>query len=113
MSFNGCLDVLNPFKMFMFLANKNIIVCPHLPYSSDLVLCGFWLFSSRNDHEGLAVCTEGAFGDATTAQSKTLIEHSRPASESGRSKRISVFRTRRESSDNWHLLYFLKYEYSL
>jgi len=27
-----------------FLSNKNITVCPHSPYSSDLALCDFWLF---------------------------------------------------------------------
>ena len=27
-----------------FLSNKNIMVCPHPPYSPDLALCDFWLF---------------------------------------------------------------------
>jgi hypothetical protein len=28
-----------------FLANKNITVYPHLPYSPDFAPCDFWLFS--------------------------------------------------------------------
>jgi len=28
-----------------FLSNKNIMVCPHPPYSPDLALCDFWLFA--------------------------------------------------------------------
>ena len=27
-----------------FLSNKNIMVCPHPPYSPDLAPCNFWLF---------------------------------------------------------------------
>jgi len=30
--------------VLQFLSNKNIMMCPHLPYSPDLAPCDFWLF---------------------------------------------------------------------
>jgi len=56
-----------------FLSNKNIMVCPHPPYSPDLAPCDFWVFpkvkmTMKDKHLELIQDLEAA----TTAQLETL-----------------------------------------
>ena len=67
--------------------NKNIMVCPHPPYSLDLALCDLWLFPKVKMIQDIKA--------ATTVQLKTSLKRtSRTASESGKNDGISVFKVK-------------------
>ena len=56
-----------------FLSNKNIMVCPHPPYSPDLAPCDFWLFPRiKMTVKGKRFESIQDIEAATTAQLKTL-----------------------------------------
>ena len=58
-----------------FLSNKNITVCPHLPYSPDLAPCDFWLFPEvKMTMKGKGFEAIQDIEAAKTAQLKTLTE---------------------------------------
>ena len=56
-----------------FLSNKNIMVCPHPPYSPDLAPCDFWFFPKvKITMKGERFESIQDIEAATTAQPKTL-----------------------------------------
>jgi len=56
-----------------FLSNKNIMVCPHPPYSPDLAPCDFWLFPKvKMTMQGKRFELIQEIEAATTVQLKTL-----------------------------------------
>ena len=58
-----------------FLSNKNIMVCPHPPYSPDLALCDFWLFPKvKMTMNGKHFESIQDVEAATTVQLKTLMK---------------------------------------
>ena len=63
------------FLVRQFLSNKNIMVCPHPPYSPDLALCDFWLFPKvKMTMKGKRFESIQDIEAATTAQLKTLMK---------------------------------------
>jgi len=59
--------------VWQFLSNKNIMVCPHPPYSPDLALCNFWLFPKvKMTMKGKRFESIHDIETAMTAQLKTL-----------------------------------------
>jgi len=57
-----------------FLSNKNIMVCPHPPYSQDVAPCVFWLFPKvKMTMKGKRFESIQDIEAATTAQLKTLM----------------------------------------
>jgi len=61
------------FLIRQFLSNKNILVCPHPPYSPDLAPYDFWLFPKvKMTKKGKRFESIQDIEAATTAQLKTL-----------------------------------------
>jgi hypothetical protein len=57
----------------MAISVKNIMVCPHSPYSLDLALCDFWLFPKvKMAMKGKCFESIQDIKVATTAQLKTF-----------------------------------------
>jgi transposase len=56
-----------------FLSNKNIMVCPHPPYSPDLAMYDFWLFPKiKMTMKGICFESIHEIEAPTTVQLKTL-----------------------------------------
>jgi len=81
--------------VWQFLSNKNIMVCPHPPYSPYLAPCNFWLFPKiKITMKGKCFESIHDIEAAMTAQRHSRKRTSRTASESGKNDGISVFKAR-------------------